>query len=52
MNQHYECDNNVPGCRKTGWSMVLAGSNFTTGAESRYSLAEGEALVEPPPSSS
>ena len=28
----------------TGWSLVFAGSRFTSGPESRYSLVEGEAL--------
>ena len=43
--KHCQCEGKVPGCCKTGWKVVLAGSRFTTGAESRYAPVEGEALA-------
>ena len=39
-----ECPTITPVCCSTGWSLVFAGSRFTSGAESRYSPVEGEAL--------
>ena len=38
------CEIFSPVCCKTGWQLVMAGSRFTKGAESRYSPVEGEAL--------
>ena len=43
--KHCGCNAKVPGCCKTGWPMVLAGSKFTKCAESRYAPVEGEALA-------
>ena len=43
-----ECDcapSKAPVCCKDGWKLVLAGSRFTKGAETRYSPTEGEALA-------
>ena len=45
IQKHCKCDGKVPGCCKTGWKTVLAGSKITTDAESRYALLEGEALA-------
>ncbi len=36
---------NVPDCCADGWIIVLAGSSFLSGAESRYAAIEGEALA-------
>ena len=38
------CTTITPVCCTSGWSLVFAGSRFTSGAESRYSPVEGEAL--------
>ena len=35
IQKHCKCDGKVPGCCKTGWKTVLAGSKITTDAESR-----------------
>ena len=42
--KHCQCQTLTPLCCKEGWRLVLAGSRFTTGAESRYAPVEGEAL--------
>ena len=34
-----------PICCKSGWRLVLAGGRFCSGAESRYSVSEGEATA-------
>ena len=39
------CSDITPICCNTGWVLVFAGSRFTSGAESRYSPVEGEALA-------
>ena len=39
------CSDITPVCCSTGWVLVFAGSRFTSGAESRYSPVEGEALA-------
>ena len=43
--KHCPCDSTVPYCCIDGWQLVLAGSRFTTPAESRYAPIEGEALA-------
>ena len=42
--KHCQCQTLTPLCCNEGWRLVLAGSRFTTGAESRYAPVEGEAL--------
>ena len=44
MQKKCACEKITPYCCPTGWQLVLAGSRFTTGAESRYAPVEGEAL--------
>ena len=47
-HKHCSCEASVPTIRpycETGWKTVLAGSKFTTGAESRYAPVEGEAVA-------
>ncbi len=40
------CDTALgPTCCKDGWKLILAGSHFTSDAESRYAPIEGEALA-------
>ena len=39
-----KCPIITPVCCNTGWSLVFAGSRFTSGAESRYSPVKSEAL--------
>ena len=39
------CSKIDPYCCSGGWKVVLAGSRFTKGAESRYAPVEGEALA-------
>ena len=43
MQKKCSCPEIVPTCCSGGWGVVLAGSRFCTGAESRYSPVEGEA---------
>ena len=46
--QQKTCDclmDNAPFCCPDGWRLILAGSRFTTPAESRYAPVEGEALA-------
>ena len=45
MQKKCSCDAITPYCCATGWQLVLAGSRFTSGAESRYAPVEGEALA-------
>ena len=45
MQKKCLCETITPYCCETGWQLVLAGSRFTTGAESRYAPVEGEALA-------
>ena len=46
MQKHCKCDmQDSPTCCKSGWKLVLAGSRFTQGAETRYAPIEGEALA-------
>ena len=40
-----KCENISPYCCPGGWQVVLAGSRFTKGAETRYAPVEGEALA-------
>ena len=42
--KHCLCQTLTPLCCQEGWKLVLAGSRFTSGAESRYAPVEGEAL--------
>ena len=39
------CTSKVPDCCPDGWQIILAGSRFLSGAESRYAPIEGEALA-------
>ncbi len=45
FQKHGMCTPVKPFCCKEGWKIVLVGSRFTTGAESRYKPIEGEALA-------
>ena len=45
LQKHCNCKPIKPLCCKTGWKITLVGSRFTSGAESRYSPVEGEALA-------
>ena len=46
LQQYCKCiSTKSPLCCKEGWKLVLAGSRFTKGAETRYSPTEGEALA-------
>ena len=45
MQKKCKCQDITPYCCKTGWQLVLAGSRFTNGAESRYAPVEGETLA-------
>ena len=45
MQKKCHCEAITPYCCPSGWQLVLAGSRFTTGAESRYAPVEGEALA-------
>ena len=45
MQKRCSCQKITPYCCTGGWQLVLAGSRFTTGAESRYAPVEGEALA-------
>ena len=45
LQKHCDCAPTKPFCCKTGWKIVLVGSRFTSGAESRYAPIEGEALA-------
>ena len=45
LQKHCRCTSIKPLCCKTGWKVILVGSRFTTGAESRYAPIEGEALA-------
>ena len=46
LQKHCRCGfADAPICCKDGWRLILAGSRFTTPAESRYAPIEGEALA-------
>ena len=45
FQKHCPCSEIRPFCCTTGWKIVLVGSRFTNGAESRYPPIEGEALA-------
>ena len=45
FQKHCKCMPVKPFCCRTGWRIVLVGSRFTSGAESRYCPIEGEALA-------
>jgi hypothetical protein len=45
FQKHCDCVPVKPFCCKTGWRVVLVGSRFTNGPESRYQPVEGEALA-------
>ena len=45
MQKRCSCAEVTPYCCKGGWALVLAGSRFNTGAESRYAPVEGEAAT-------
>ena len=45
FQKHCQCRPLKPFCCKDGWKVVLVGSHFTNGAESRYQPIEGEALA-------
>ena len=44
MQNKCSCQDITAYCCPAGWQLVLAGSRFTSGAESRYAPVEGEAL--------
>ena len=44
MQKKCSCQEITPYCCPSEWHLVLAGSRFTSGAESRYAPVEGEAL--------
>ena len=44
LQKQCRCSQITPICCKDGWTLVFAGSRFTSGAESRYAPVEGEAL--------
>ena len=45
VQKHCDCAGVRPFCCKLGWKVVLMGSRFPHGAESRYAPIEGEALA-------
>ena len=45
MQKKCPCEAITPYCCPIGWKLVLVGSGFTSGAESRYAPVEGEALA-------
>ena len=45
LQKNCDCEPLTPICCRDGWAVTLAGSRFTTGAESRYSPVEGEMLA-------
>ena len=45
MQKKCRCETISPYCCNGGWQLVLAGSRFTSDAESRYAPVEGEALA-------
>ena len=45
MQKRCTCVKISPYCCPSGWQLVLPGSRFTSGAESRYAPVEGEALA-------
>ena len=45
LQKHCECAHKLPDCCEDGWRIVLAGSRFLSGHESRYAAVEGEALA-------
>lgn len=46
LQKHCNCSmTDAPNCCQGGWKLVLAGSRFTSEAESRYAPIEGEALA-------
>ena len=45
VQKHCDCAGVRPFCCKSGWKVVLMGSRFTHGAESRYAPIEDEALA-------
>ena len=47
MQKRCACEKITPCCCAAGWQLVLAGSRFSSGAESRYERVEGEALAAP-----
>ena len=44
MQKKCSCEKITPYCCPSGWQLVMAGSRFTSGAESRYAPVEGEPL--------
>ena len=44
LQKECSCTTITPVCCSTGWSLVFAGSRFTSRPESRYSPVEGKAL--------
>ena len=44
LQKECSCTTIPPVCCSTGWSLVFAGSRFTSRPESRYSPVEGKAL--------
>lgn len=45
LQKHCRCHSEAPDCCPGGWRIILAGSRFLSGAESRYAPIEGEALA-------
>ena len=45
MQKRCKCPGIKPTCCTNGWQLILAGSRFCKGAESRYAPVEGEALA-------
>ena len=44
MQKKCPCERITPYCCPSGWQLFMAGSRFTSGAESRYAPVEGGAL--------
>ena len=45
VQKHCTCASEMPDCCDDGWKVVLTGSRFLSGTESRYAAVEGEALA-------
>ena len=45
LQKHCGCTAKLPDCCPDGWKVVLAGSRFLSGTESRYAAIKGEALA-------
>ena len=45
LQKECDCSNVTPVCCPGGWTLIYAGSRFTSSAESRYAPVEGECLA-------